>query len=81
MANTTYHVRVSTIVEDGEESKELGERQFSASSLEDAEAQRDKFAESCMEHARQSHSSTMWVYDSEKEDWTELGTCGVICWL
>lgn len=76
-----YYVRVYSMVDEGEEEVQLGELGFSAPSRDEAEYQRAKFAEKCLERAGQSYTSTLWVYDSKVADWKELSTNGVISWL
>lgn len=82
MSKATYHVDVtSMIIEDDPEAqveKILGRKTFSASTRDEANALREKFAESVLDHSDQSYCSTLWVLNDSKE-WVELGTSAV-CW-
>lgn len=82
MANTTYHVKVESMVcediPDAQESKELGYTTFTAKTKDEAKEYRDSFALQVLTHPRQSHQSTLWRYDDDKKDWVEMGSCGVL---
>ena len=82
MANTTYHVKVESMIcediPDAQESKTLGYTTFTSETEDEAEKTRDSFALQVLTHPRQSHQSTLWRYDDDKEDWIEMGSSGVL---